>query len=56
MNRSASTPRLRATQLLFLVLLLASAFVGTVDLSPAVDLLLRLTALLLVAAACLGRI
>ena len=56
MTRSASTPRLRVTQLAYLLLLVTAAFVGPVGLAPAIDLGLRITGLLLVAGACLGRI
>ncbi|HRX88476.1 MAG TPA: isoprenylcysteine carboxylmethyltransferase family protein [Steroidobacteraceae bacterium] len=56
MTRSASTPRLRATQLVYLLLLLSAAFVGPRGLSPGLDLGLRVTGLVLVAGACLGRI
>lgn len=56
MTRSASTPRLRTTQLVYLLLLLSTAFVGPVGVSPTLDLGLRLAGFLLVAGACLGRI
>ncbi len=56
MTQSASTPRLRATLLAYLLLLFATPFVGATAVSPAADIALRAIGLLLVAFACLGRI
>jgi protein-S-isoprenylcysteine O-methyltransferase Ste14 len=56
MTRSASTPRLRATLLVYVALILASAFIGPRALGPALDALSRSIGLLLVAAAIFGRI
>lgn len=56
MTRSASTPRLQATLFLYLALVAAAGVAGGPALPPATDQLLRVSALLLVGTACLGRI
>lgn len=56
MTRSASTPRLQATLLLYLVMIVAASLAGGQALPPLADQLVRIVAVLLVGIACLGRI